>query len=390
MKILLINNTKIFIPHMAAAFWKSGFEVELLDVKLKGLFDVDFIKILSNALLNKKYDLVFSVNYYPIASMTCKIHNVKYISWVVDSPYAGLNSPTIENKCNYIFIFDKDLYTYYYNISPKTVFYMPLGANVSEIDKICLSDLDYDKYKCDVSFVGSLYKRVSQYDSINFEQYWQGYFDSLINAQFNMYDSNIFNDAIDDKAIKAFCKYAEISTDIKNKSSVIYDTNVKDLVVYELSQACTRLARIEISKALSNRFDFNLYTEETDTPENVINKGIVEPTIEAFKVYKASKINLNITSKNITSGLSLRIFDILAAKGFLITNYQPEILELYEPGKELVIYNSVEDLIEKINYYLQHEDERMEIAENGYRKTLRCHDYSLRILEILKIVSAHM
>lgn len=392
MKILIYLNTNIFLPHVIDCFKSLNFDITFFEIKCTSTFmDTDFMKKLSDALLKDKYDLVFTSNYSPIISMTCNIHNVRYASWVVDSPCGRLNSPTIANKCNYIFIFDKDSYNYYHSISPNTIFYMPLGANTSAINNINLTDFEYKKYNSDISFIGRLYKNFLTYDNITFEPYWQGYFDSLLNIQVNLYGYSIFQDAIDKNAINAFCRAANLRSPEKRiKNDIIDTTNVKDLIIkHHLEPACTRMERIKIIDILSKKFTFNLYTDETDTPSYITNKGIAEPTVEAFKIYKASKINLNMTSKSITSGVPLRVFDILGSKGFLITNYQPEIPDMYEPGKDLIIYENSDDLVQKITYYLDHEDERLEIAENGYKKTVACHDYTKRILEMLKIIFIH-
>ena len=84
-------------------------------------------------------------------------------------------------------------------------------------------------------------------------------------------------------------------------------------------------------------------------------------------IFHYSKINLNITSKSIRSGLPLRIFDILGCGGFLLTNYQPELSNYFTPGYDLVCYSSEDELLEKTEYYLSHEKERIETIFNCLR-----------------------
>ena len=69
-------------------------------------------------------------------------------------------------------------------------------------------------------------------------------------------------------------------------------------------------------------------------------------------VFNKSTINLNPTSKPIRSGIPLRIFDLLACGGFVLSNYQSDLLNDFVPGEELDIYSSIEELEEKIEYYL--------------------------------------
>ena len=91
-------------------------------------------------------------------------------------------------------------------------------------------------------------------------------------------------------------------------------------------------------------------------------------------IFHNSKINLNITSKTIESGIPLRVFDILSCGGFCLTNYQPEIARYFTDGEDLVMYSSMEDLVDKVAYYLEHDEEREQIARNGYEKLKGNHD----------------
>ena len=74
----------------------------------------------------------------------------------------------------------------------------------------------------------------------------------------------------------------------------------------------------------------------------------------------------------------------LAAGGFLITNYQAEIAEYFEDGVDLVMAYTPEDMIQKTAYYLQHEDERKEIALNGQKKVFESFAYTKLLQDILK------
>ncbi len=105
------------------------------------------------------------------------------------------------------------------------------------------------------------------------------------------------------------------------------------------------------------------------------------------KVFQASKINLNITMRAIETGLSLRIWDILGCGGFLLTNYQAEIPDFFEIGRDLETYESMDELVEKVRYYLSHEEERVEIAINGYEKMAAHHTYEIRLAQMIKVLA---
>ncbi len=102
------------------------------------------------------------------------------------------------------------------------------------------------------------------------------------------------------------------------------------------------------------------------------------------RIFHLSRINLNFTSKPIRTGLPLRVWDILGAGGFVLTNYQTEITEYFEPGKELETFASEDELLDKISYYLEHEEERRQIARNGYEKVKAEASFELRIRQMLE------
>ena len=72
-----------------------------------------------------------------------------------------------------------------------------------------------------------------------------------------------------------------------------------------------------------------------------------------------------------------------------MTNYQAELPDYFEIGKDLESYSSLDELIDKCNYYLQHDNERQKIAIHGYETIQKYHTYSHRISELIRIASLH-
>ncbi len=107
---------------------------------------------------------------------------------------------------------------------------------------------------------------------------------------------------------------------------------------------------------------------------------------EYLAVYKNSKINLNISLRSIQSGIPLRAFDIMGCGGFLLTNYQGDFMEHFVPGEDFVYYENRQDLVEKVTYYLSHEEERKQIAQSGYEKVKQFHTYRHRVAEMLRVI----
>ena len=97
-----------------------------------------------------------------------------------------------------------------------------------------------------------------------------------------------------------------------------------------------------------------------------------------------------MTLKSIQSGLPLRIFDIMGCGGFLMTNYQTELTDHFEIGRDLETYSSIDELVDKCAFYLEHDDIRREIARNGYEKIKQQHTYPHRMAEMLRNVTSNL
>lgn len=109
--------------------------------------------------------------------------------------------------------------------------------------------------------------------------------------------------------------------------------------------------------------------------------------LDAYRVYGASKIALNRHAEWANeSANNCRLFEVTGIGTMLLTDYKKNLGELFEIGKEVVAYHSIEECIEMIDYYLLHNDERQSIARAGQRRTLKEHTYSHRMEELTDIL----
>jgi len=110
------------------------------------------------------------------------------------------------------------------------------------------------------------------------------------------------------------------------------------------------------------------------------------PTPDAyFNHFREVAINLNLVNGNAESGLNMRHFEITAAGGFMLCYQQPELGEHFQIGKECAVFTSEADLLDKIQYYLGHPEERAAIAQAGQRRTLSQHLYRHRLQYLLQL-----
>lgn len=389
MKILYLEWNSYCNEDMKQCLQKEGHDVEVCPF-LEGIRvkQDEAERILQPRLTKANYDFVFSFNYIPIVSNICKEFEVPYVSWVYDSPYIHVYSYTVLNPCNYIFLFDYAVYQELHEAGIQTVYYLPLAVNPERVARLQNTPDKQKKFGADISFVGSLYNEPKHrlYDKFaGVSPYAKGYLDAIIDAQKKVYGYYFLGELLDDSILEELQRV--YPTD-PNAPSVMKPRDI--YADYVLARQVTALERQEILKLLGERIpnrNIKLFTNNGLTNiAGVKTCGQVDYNKEMPYVFANSRINLNITLKSIKTGIPLRVFDIMGSKGFLLTNYQEEMLQYFEPDVDFVYYENYEDLLSKAEYYLTHEEERLTIAENGYRKVCEEHSLARRVRIIIGVL----
>lgn len=114
-------------------------------------------------------------------------------------------------------------------------------------------------------------------------------------------------------------------------------------------------------------------------------KGFITKEEELADIYNSSKINLNITLQG-KSSLNYRVFEVLAAGGFLLTDEMDDLNQYFEISKHLETYKDESDLIDKIDFYLQNLNIAQRIAQLGKIECTENHNYAKRAATILSKV----
>lgn len=387
MNLLFYRYGSICEPDIIESFKHLGFEVDedTREIYNKNLMPSDCISGLSKTLQAKKYSFVFTINFFPSISDLCNIMGIPYLCLIVDSPVLELFSTSLKNPCNRVFLFDRRLYNDFHLVNPDCIFHIPLATSVRNNYSVCqnASGTLRKKFASDISFIGSLYTEKCAYNKINLPEEHRGYVDGLIEAQLRVYGYNFIEECVTPELVDTFIKAQPSLTDFPASMKV----DLRALIAqHYISVKCAEQERLRYLAALSERFNIDLYTgSDTSTMPKIHNRGFAKTATEMPIIFNQSKINLNLTAKSIRSGLSLRVFDVLGCEGFLITNYQEELPEHFVIGEDLEAYSSLDDLMAKCEYYLTHENDRKEIAHNGFEKVRQYHTYDTRLTQILQI-----
>lgn len=406
---ILVCRWDIFVyPDILDTLKNQGHLFDVLDFSAIKMSD-DEIKIFSKQLeckITSKYDAVFSVNYFSYIAKVCHRLNIQYICYNVDSPLLNMQHPSINYKTNHIYTFDSKEAKDFNNNGINTVYYLPLCTNVERVQTLLSSskkivsheavDIFYNEtndflenspfqYKYEISFVGNLYDKNRYDDTMHIlPDYLCGYMDAAIEAQLNVNGGNLLKNMLTPEVIDMLSQYTDVKASTQSHADLKFH-----FLTSVLAHKTAAKMRIMALNSLAMKYPGKVHlftTSDTSPlfPALVTHKG-ADYFSEAPFVFAHSKININMTAPNIETGIPLRVFDILGAGGFLITDWREDLKDCFTIGKDLEIYDGLDDLLEKTDYYLKHDEKRIAIARHGFDTVRKKHTYNTRFKEIFSL-----
>jgi ribosomal protein L6P/L9E len=166
----------------------------------------------------------------------------------------------------------------------------------------------------------------------------------------------------------------------------------KDIEVSFIGQTIDKVGRSNyINYLLENNINMEVFGANSSRGR-VSHKNKIE-------IFNRTKINLNFSglaeSTRLTRNYSIykrkkqitgRTFEITMCGGFVLCEYAYGIENLFEISKEIEIFHDKKELLDKIRYYLEHEEERENIARRGYERAIKDRDAKLLIPKLIATI----
>ncbi|SNR98164.1 spore maturation protein CgeB [Humidesulfovibrio mexicanus] len=105
--------------------------------------------------------------------------------------------------------------------------------------------------------------------------------------------------------------------------------------------------------------------------------------------YPQSDVNFNCTSVQMKGAVNQRVFDVPAAGAFLLTDHRAQLERMFEPGREIMLYESPEDASAQLERCLADADLRRRVAQAGRARVLAEHTYDHRLRTLLGLIEEH-
>lgn len=279
----------------------------------------------------------------------------------------------MKNSCNEIYMFDWGQVQEYKKLGVNME-HLPLAVD-SEIFNLPMNDEIIKKYSAQISLVGKMYTTDYPKYTSPLSTETKKLLNDMISSQRDVYNDCFIPELLTDELLqKINAEYAKAGLD--------FYIEKRELEYMMLCETTSR-ERTVILSLLSKHFDTHLYTTEKPGIDNLKVHGPVDYYKQMPYIFKLSDINLNISLKSIRTGIPLRCVDVLGCGGFLLSNYQEELVQYLEVGKDCEVYGSFEEMYEKAAFYTKHEELRKQIARNGFMKAQEIFTFRNRIEQMI-------
>lgn len=347
--------------------------------------DMEYASALLPILEENKIDVVMSLRYFPLISIICNTMKVKYISWICSSYDSNIYSYTLLNECNYVFFAD---YMQYFEFSQngfQKVFYMPLAVNADRIQRILEKEEKDIKYSTDILMLQDIYHRNEiAFNPLspksNLKDSTKGYLEGCIACQYQL------------SGLPSMAKHLPtyVREDLeKNFIPEAQNDSIESKIHYYDYKYFNPLITYADRDIHLNAWAENIHVKKVDLysrgkeyySEKINCHEQANYLTELPLIIKKGKINYVVTHRNWKSGIPQISWDVMASGGFLLSNIQEDFFRVFEEYIP-ILYRNERDMLSKGIYYLHHEDERCELANNLAQEVCAKHTYQHRFKEM--------
>ena len=167
---------------------------------------------------------------------------------------------------------------------------------------------------------------------------------------------------------------------------------VRKAAYFDALNALSPAFRGEVLQRVNSRFKVDIIGEtprdlqsspqpQISRQSNLTDYASADDYVKVQKIYANSKINLNISSLEFDDAIADRVVDIAMVGGFVLTDWRDDLSKLTQVSEE-ISYKTLDELNDKLAYYLTHDAERLAVAQQLHQDVREKCNYA-RVIEFL-------
>ncbi|MBN1832755.1 MAG: glycosyltransferase [Deltaproteobacteria bacterium] len=380
-KRILMNTGGLFVDDIADSFKELDYTPFYLDLNSISIEEIEY------AIIQLMPAFVFSVNYPNGLSEVCKKYSRTLLCWEIDPSIEVPRVLPEKNEKAHIFTYRKKGIKDFLSSGFDHVEYLPLAANMKNRKPVTLNEHERQHYSSPLSFVGSSMLEQAEHHKETLISVYRDYCRNHT-IPFDQ-EHNPFTQVL---AIQSrdFSRYQipDLAQDLLEDFLDFFGETMPHHLdpIMLLAETAASRKRLSYLSGLGS-LGLKIWGDGSWKQAEVSGARYMGPAghkSEINKVYSGTLINLDISRIYQMDMINMRVFDIMACGGLVFAEYSEDLNELFELDKEVVAYRTSDELVRKVKYYLENQDEAKEIAQKGMMSVLERHTIRQRVEYILE------
>jgi spore maturation protein CgeB len=311
-----------------------------------------------------------------LVSGLCRQVRMPLLSWFVDRPELFLPAyGNLENPYLAYAVWDADAVPGLEAMAEGRVFHLPLGADLSRIEF-----LPQGRHDRDVAFVGNSMQAAA-------DRSWKA--SGRPEDERLFWDSAAMGFAISElRDVGEYLRQEWPEAWERRRTLDSEETAALDAFLYWSSTRHYRTRCVRELLPFAPVVAGDAQWSELLGAGSWTHGGPLNYYADLPAFYRQTAINFNTTSMQMKGALNQRVFDVPASGGFLLTDRRDQLAAAFEDGKEVVCYDSSEEIGDLVRHYLGNPATRLRIAARARRRIEGEHGYGHRVADICRHMRA--
>jgi len=379
-KRALVCAGTLFVDDLADAFCGAGYSVYTWD--LTGL-SAEELMLAADTF---KPTVVAAINYTIGLVEACEALKCPLVCWEIDPATDRVQAPQASSASMYAFTFRKRNVAEFRRAGFVNVDHLPLATNTQHRTRAPLSDEDRERYGAPVSFVGSSMRREAE---VLQTQFWALYGEFVGGSVEDLAAGKLRLERVLKEQGQDVSTYALPEAFGEEFSAFVEWCRAEGMAEAPVRLIAERLASEKRLSYLAALGEFAVHAWGDSGLRQIeahggIYRGFAGHRQALPKIYASSSINVDINRIYQPDIVTMRVFDVLACGGFVLAEYSDDLAELFDIGTEIEAFRTLDELKQKVAFFLANADTAKEIAEQGYRRVQRDHTIAKRVETMLK------